>query len=243
MAFSTLGNFNVLKNKNIQKNVKIVKPVNSIQNWLSISMSQDGTKIILCKSDDLIYHSTNSGNTWNTSNSGNRKWKCVLSSLDGDTWIAAVYGGLIYRSTNQGTSWNSVFSSNETWNCMNISPNGTIMIAGVKTGGSGGTFISTNGGVSWSVLSYYMSRDTLGWNAVAINDDGSKVFACADDGVYFSLGLPGSTPSWNVVSSTLNIPFYTISIFNQGNGLIVGGSSIYMTKDTSNGRYHRHHCP
>ena len=67
MALSTLGNFNVLKKikniQNIQKNVKIVKPWTTIQNWLSVSMSQDGTKIILCKFADVLYRSTDSGNT------------------------------------------------------------------------------------------------------------------------------------------------------------------------------------
>lgn len=116
MAFqslSILGSFNVLKIKNIQKNVKIVKPWTTIQNWLSVSMSLDGTKIILCKSNDLLYRSTDSGNNWSTlGNSGNRPWKCVLSSFDGNTLIGGVYGGQIYRSTNGGTSWNTATTEN-----------------------------------------------------------------------------------------------------------------------------------
>lgn len=109
---------------------------------------------------------------------------------------------------------------------MNISPNGNRMIAGIY---GGETYTSTDTGANWSILSYFSKN----WNALAINNDGTKVFGCADDGIYISLNYV-SAPSWILVANTSTMgPFYTISIFNDGNGLIIGGSSIYMTKDTS----------
>ena len=239
-SFSTLGSFNVgpinnVNNKNkiaITKssllNWTIVKPTTTIQNWLCVSMSSDGTKIILCKSLDLLYRSTDSGNTWFTlSTSGSRNWRCVLSSFDGQTLLGGVYGGFMYSSTNGGTTWGQVGPTiSLKWHYMNNSPNGTRMIASSH---QGALYTSTNSGANWTTL----SAGSKNWTAVAISDDGTKIFAGTDgQGIFVSLN---SGSSWNLVFNTASMgAFYTISIFNDGNGLIAGSTSVYMTTNTSN---------
>jgi hypothetical protein len=239
-SFSTLGSINLgplnnVNNKNkiaITKssllNWRIVKPTATIKNWHSISMSSDGTKIILCTFNDLLYRSTDSGNTWFTlSTSGSRNWRTVLSSFDGETLLGGVYPGFIYRSTDGGITWGQVGPTmSQSWGHINNSPNGIRMIACSR---GGGIHTSTNSGANWIPS----GAGTRSWTSVAISDDGTKIFGGTDgQGIFFSLN---SGSSWSQVFNSATMgAFYTMSIFNGGNGLITGSSSVYMTTNTSN---------
>lgn len=202
-------------------------PVDSNQLWLCISASLDGTKLIVCRSGNLLYRSTDSGGTWSTlANSGNRTWRCVLSSSDGSTLLGGVSGGLMYRSIDSGANWTSVIdTTNRSWHYMRYSPGYTRIIASVY---NGLLYISNDHGLTWNSTGTTSRR----WTDVAISDDGTKIFGCTDGvGIWFSLN---SGTNWSQVSN--GIAFYSISIFNNGNGFISGGSngSVYMTTNTSN---------
>src|SRR5450631_1808892 len=89
-------------------------------NFTSIACSADGVKLVAVSYNTgvngyyifdygEIYTSTNSGNTWNLTTSGQGGWKSVASSADGTrlvaantTWDGTVYNNTIYTSTNSG---------------------------------------------------------------------------------------------------------------------------------------------
>jgi hypothetical protein len=76
-------------------------PRDSTRAWRAVASSADGTKLVACAENGLIYTSTDSGATW-TARESARKWISVASSADGTKLAACAYGDHIYTSTDSG---------------------------------------------------------------------------------------------------------------------------------------------
>lgn len=69
--------------------------------WFSVTMSQDGSKLAAGASDSDVYSSSDYGKTWlrNYASSTSEKWWSMTSSSDGSFIAAAAYGGPIYTGS------------------------------------------------------------------------------------------------------------------------------------------------
>lgn len=65
--------------------------------WISVSMSEDGSKQIAAGQYDQIYTSNDLGNSWYVdASTSSQIWSSVTISLDGTCQTAAVTNGYIY---------------------------------------------------------------------------------------------------------------------------------------------------
>lgn len=107
-----------------------------------IACSADGNKLVLCvlpavfppynPAQDLIYVSTNFGDTWNPTSPPTNNWNFVASSADGNTLLAApvyVHAGAIWVSTNSGAAWSTNNSPLQDWGALASSADGGKWIA------------------------------------------------------------------------------------------------------------------
>jgi hypothetical protein len=141
-------------------------------NWTSVACSADGTKLVAVASPGWIYISTNSGNTWTTTSAGSNQWQSVASSADGTRLAAACIElssdpGQIYTSADAGATWAPTSVPRSYWNSLVSSADGTRLVAA----GSGGIYLSTNGGVNWSQSSPESSAK------LSLSADGNRAFA------------------------------------------------------------------
>jgi hypothetical protein len=165
-----------------------------------IACSSDGTKLVAdAYSSNSIITSTNSGVTWNVTNSPVANWRALASSADGSKLVAVVGGGHIYTSSDSGNSWTTNNVSVQNWFSVASSADGNKLVAAVQ---NGGIYASSDSGKSWTTN----NAPAQNWYSVASSADGNKLFACVNGGGIWTLQtLP--TPQLNVALSDTNLRF------------------------------------
>jgi len=150
----------------------------SVQYWISIASSADGTKLVAAVADGGIYTSTNSGATWSSNNVPNpNNWNAVASSADGSR-LAAVAGpnsppGSIYISTNFGNTWTVTGAPTASWYSVASSADGSKLLAGTF---GGPAYLSTNSGNTWIQQT---NLPAARWEIMATSADGNLLLAVA----------------------------------------------------------------
>ena len=114
------------------------------QSWTSISMSGDGSKMIMASDDGFVRVSSDFGATWNyvvigLNNSG--RFNSVAMSLDGETAYLSDNHRLFKLNTSNGDVSN--FGHEDVWRKIQISADGAIVAA---LDDSGSIFVSQDSG-------------------------------------------------------------------------------------------------
>jgi hypothetical protein len=218
------------------------------QTWSCSAMSSTGTVSILGISAGALYLSTNSFVTYSiisgtssqfTSNGlpiTNQNWNKLECSYDGSVILASGNSGGLYLTINTGSSWATISgaansysmpTSASAWSSIAVSgTDGTYMLATVN---SGGMYLSTNKGTTWTQISGISNALGLpstasAWTCSAISQDGLIMAAAINNGfLYYSTN---SGASWtNYVypykCSTQNFPWYSISMTADGSKAFV----------------------
>ena len=199
----------------------------------SISMSGDGTKIMVCHNYNTMLLSTNSGESFSSS-TGSYFNKCAMSS-DGTKMVAASSPGKIY--TYDGTSWTESYSISRTWTHFSMSSDGTKITAAANWVP---IIYSHNGGASWLVSDLPTNKAAIGLTSSA---DGMKLAApIYNDKIYYShdggvtwLASDSITSNWavdNSITSSADGTKLVAAAFNS-NFLISTDSGVSWVEDSA----------
>jgi hypothetical protein len=147
-------------------------------NWVSVSSSADGFKLVAAVNGAGIYSSTNSGRSWLSTGAPIGQWSSVASSADGIKLVAVMKGGGIYVSTNAGGIWTATGAPITNWQAVASSADGTRLAATAfgSSYGTGWIYASTNGGDTW-MLSGASSQH---WRSLALSSNGHRWVAVSD---------------------------------------------------------------
>jgi len=130
-----------------------------------------------------LYETTNGGATWGKlSLSPSEVFGLAIDPVTTSTIFAAASGG-IYRSTDGGATWRKVLSNAFAAVAVAVDPANASEVIASTTGPRGGVFLSTDGGTTWSRFDrgIYDPFDVV---ALAFDQDGSRVHAATQGGVY-----------------------------------------------------------
>lgn len=242
-SFATIGTTLFASTGNISGNgMGVFKSVDNGTNWTACNnglLSLD-TRHILAVLDTLyvavagtsvtdggIYKSTDHGDTWVQINTGlNRNIAYSIVHNQGVLYTcisAPMSVRAVYTSTDFGNNWtitsSAVLNDNKIKSFLNIGGN---IIAG-SDGGTGGVFLSSDGGATWNPTSITNGTDDL---AVI----GTTVFAATGIGVKKSVdnGL-----TWTATANTSGVIDNATALAVIGNCLFVGtpGGSVYSSSD------------
>lgn len=172
--------------------------------------------------------------TWaSQSGAGLRTWSSVTSSADGSKLAAGVYGGYIYTSNDGGLTWLARTGLGITYtSTITSSSDGTKLVVAGNTG----IYTSTDWGANW-VFRTNM-RTTSNGRDIAISDDGMKLAAIVQIGLYFWLYTStdgGAT--WNArivvnqVGPCCASSGATVQTSSNGNIIAVAGDVLYLSAD------------
>ena len=162
------------------------------ENWQSIAMSIDGTKLATCVYNGYIYTSTDGGETWTKSYSERKIWMSITMSADGTKLAAGASLGLgyffpyIYTSNDGGVTWREQTKAGDGYGFgifgINMSSDGTKLVACVY---DGYIYTSTDGGTHWTKQDSAGSRK---WRDVKISGDCNKIAAVAEEEQFIFIG-------------------------------------------------------
>ena len=210
--------------------------------WFSIAISSSGKYQLAGQYGGSLYISSNYGNTWSKSYSGfsTYYWQGIAISATGQYQVATADGGLVLIvSSNFGVSWtNSGIQAN--WTSAAISSSGQYQVCCSRSdaGGTPGQFssyiyISSNYGVSWSIISGSTSGKP-NWYGIAISSSGQYISACVNGGAIYTSSNYGQTIT--AVTSTSSNAWYSIAMSSSGQyqTACVNGGAIYTSSDYGN---------
>lgn len=184
-----------------------------------------------------LYRSTNYGTNWSVISGFTGFWNGVAISGNGQYQLSGTsIDGSLYVSSNYGANWTAETSmGNYWWEAFAISGNGQYQYAnGYTTSGlTYVTFISSNYGSTWSLLSTGPSIGVAGSPPnIATNETGQYVTIGKDSTMYVSsnYGVSFSTIVLSISSNTLT----AIKMTSSGQEQVVSISaspSYYMSTD------------
>jgi hypothetical protein len=76
----------------------------TLQKWISVASSADGTKLVASALQSYLYTSTDAGATW-TARATLQDWASVASSADGNKLAAVARDGQLFTSDDSGITW------------------------------------------------------------------------------------------------------------------------------------------
>ena len=151
-----------------------------------VASSPDGTKLAASVSNDYIYTSTNSGETWTAkTGSGKHLWYGLAISLDGKKIAATCQDPNIYISTDSGSTWTTIIVP-EAIRIYGLacSSDFTIMVApdcGLIDHSGSYIFTSQDGGLHWKKETAAGKRE---WSFITkCSSDGTKIVAADASGL------------------------------------------------------------
>ena len=139
-------------------------------------VSISGKNAVLCGGYGSIYYSSDSGVTWNLSNSPARNWLSI--SISGSNAVASDQTSLnTYYSADSGASWTASNTIASSCTCVSIS--GVYAVAG---GNGSNIYYSSDSGKNWTVST---TPVTGPWWRISM--DGANAVACVYGGyIYYS---------------------------------------------------------
>lgn len=169
---------------------------NTVNNWQSVSMSNDASVIIAVTILEYWYKSTDFGITWvkNTLSIGKILTQIKIAK-NSPNYISAIgNAGSIYTTNDSGLTWVSN-NSTESWASISISDNGINQMAIVN---GGGIYSSSNNGITWIELT-----DIAPWNSIAISSDGKYQMAsqCKNSIFIYTPSTPTDGSIWQSVDN------------------------------------------
>jgi len=177
--------------------------------WVNVACSANGDVVIVTGlKTQVLYYSTNGGNTWNWPSSGVQTWDIVYKlcvSSDASRMFCATVGAGVFVSTDFGANWTATSiptDPNRSGARVDCSADG--LTVGVQTSYAG-SYLSLNGGVTFNSITSIGT--TFDWQStrVAVSGNGTTIALSTlkeggqDAKIYVSSDS-GST--WNLVSLT-----------------------------------------
>ena len=198
---------------------------NIFNNWTSIAMTSDGSKIAAAGNLGGIYTSLNSGASWANGGSPAFGQPVLATSTNGNNLVAAFFNGQIFTSPNWGQGWTPSLAPVDDWNCLASSWDGTRLAAGTSPGP---IYVSSDSGATFTTR--LPQND---YQAMAASADGTLLVAAVfGGGIYYSVNA-GDTwaataaPSayWSAIASSSNGMNLAAAI--QGGGIYTSTNSGY----------------
>lgn len=220
--------------------------------WSCCAISAFGNLSILGYTAGVLYISTDtflnyypiSGSaSINTSNGlpiTTQNWNKLDCSSAGYVILASITNGALYLSKNSGTSWTTIGgaansfgmpTTGQPWSSLSVSyAEGTYMLVSAN---SGGLFLTTNTGTTWTQISGIANTRGLPttastWASCVVNQDGTIMAACVANGrLYYSTnkGVSWSTYTYPIRTNSQNIPWSSLS-------MTADGSKVFATTTT-----------
>ena len=210
--------------------------------WTSVSMSSNGSVILVSYTDDLETYfllSINSGSSWSSvtpkiGSFGTPVDKITSGmSKDGNIMVVAETGGRVYMSTNKGSTWSEIQPAGDadySWRTVFLSENGSNIIIGSAESSHGRLYFSDDTGSTWSETQPVGNSNRF-WLKTLISNNGNNlmVFASADGAFYSNnKGVDWETitiPGWGDI--------FAASMTNDASIYIVGRDygRLYLYND------------
>ena len=214
----------------------LLTPGASKQYWSSVTISEDGEKLAACIFNGSIIISKNSGASWTTVDKlGLKKWTGITSSSDGKILAACVENEYFYASRDSGESWERIGTIGN-WYAIDSSNDGNSL----AVCNYGGKVYKTIWIKSENIFNKFVWRTLLvtdsnqNWSGVTISGDGTKIFACVNDGYIYDVS---STSSYKqICSNEQKLKWSGIKIISTGSTKVaacVNGGNIYYTDNTT----------
>jgi Carboxypeptidase regulatory-like domain len=211
--------------------------------WTGVASSADGIKLVAV-SYSSIYHSTDSGVTWQIAATpgATNGWNAVASSADGTRLVAVsnklnYYNHYIYTSSDSGDTWQRASVPDEIWISVASSADGRKLIAAADFPDV--IFTSTDYGASWQ---QQMGAPPEIWFTVASSSDGTRLVAGAGyfGQIYtsFDSGVTWLSTNNAPTLATHNAGWYAAAISADGTKLVALPfelSGIYTLQFPSSG--------
>ncbi len=113
---------------------QIWSSTNIVENWTSLAMSADGSKIAAASFLGGIYTTTNAGTSWTNIPSLEPEKPVLATSTNGGNLVVAFFDGRIFTSPDWGMTWIQSAAPVDYWNCLASSWDGTKLVAGTAPG-------------------------------------------------------------------------------------------------------------
>ena len=172
---------------------------------------------------------------WTLTSAPSNTWRGIAMSADGSE-LVAVGGTSIYTSTNGGGTWISNQAPEQLWSAVASSATGRKLVAVAQSYDpySGGVWVSTNSGTTWTRTSPSMTNNL--WYGAALSADGRKC-AVIDSGGYRYPGLLFSSTNFgdawaNPLWVSAPEQFASVAASADGNRFIAGATwFLYRSGD------------
>jgi photosystem II stability/assembly factor-like uncharacterized protein len=209
-------------------------PVNSpVANNLNSIIWNYSTGIAVGNDGKCIV-STNSGNNWFLSNTGNSA--NLNSIIVYPKTFAVGSSGTIIKSSDYGLNWESIVSP--TTNTIYSIAYYISLYYKIICGEGGKIFTTSNEGVSWSEISSGTTNTLRNVN-VKSSVTTSKAYICGDNGTFLKIlfTFPPIPPLTTVLSYNTDFPnnFYSVSPVGDTNNIFLVGSGGIILKSTNAG--------
>jgi hypothetical protein len=187
---------------------------------LNVHCIAAGDSLLFAGTDNGVYFSADSGNTWTLRSNGITPDTVLALLIAGSHVFAGTNGGGIFSSINNGLSWQSSNNgiSNAVIHCFTES--GTKIFAGAD---EGAIFLSVDSGINWSLLNTGIVQTPV--NALATKD--TSVFAAHNFGI--SVSSDGGT-TWTTTGITVT-NFISFTVKDSEIYAGSGGDGIFYTAD------------
>jgi photosystem II stability/assembly factor-like uncharacterized protein len=134
-----------------------------------IAVHPSNGNIVLAVNTSGIYRSTDAGATWHPVSTGATFWDVRFNPADGSKAVAGA-SGAVYSSTDAGATWTAAPLANGSGGRVETAyaPSSPNVVYASLDMNQGQIYRSTNGGVSWTLMSNPQHLSTQGWWANAI---------------------------------------------------------------------------
>lgn len=186
--------------------------------WMDVSMSSDGSKIVIPTGGGnwaRIYFSSDFGTTW-TAKGPSEYWTGTWMSSDGNKVLALTSDGKLYTTNDFGETWN--YSTAIPSFKFVVLSSDAEKLALVKSDGEG-IYFSNDYGTTWVKKT---PADKTGWKSLAASSDGTKFIAI--QGLNISVSSD-SGETWTTTGPTLtsrNYGWQSVASSADGSKYVVG---------------------